>query len=187
MKTTLTTLLIIALFLLGCAETPVSPVTNNDDPSYQLFKLPKKSGGAAGTIFTVTKTIDGMIGEQIILDKSYVAEDGHTVDIYAKLIVKENSYQDFAAITLTIDDDVAAVSFTPAMVFDKPLELSLTFEGLDLEGLGLTTGDYDFVFIDDDENIEIVAYNAIHIDESLGKIWVTEAKLPHFSRYAFVH
>ena len=70
------------------------------------------------------------------------------------------------------------------MVFDKPVELDLKFEGLDLD---LTTGDYDFIFIDDDGNIEVVAFNAIHVDESQRKIWVTKADLPHFSRYAFVH
>jgi hypothetical protein len=186
MKLTLTILLLLAIFLLGCADTPVSTV-KNDDHSYQLIKLPKKSGMSVENIFSKTKRIDGKRGGEIRLDESYIAADGHTVEIHAKLKVKRNSYHGHVDITLTIDDDIAAASFTPTMVFDKPLELSLTFEGLDLEGLGLTTGDYDFVFIDEYGNVEIIGYNAIHVNENQGKLWVTNALIPHFSRYGFVH
>jgi len=186
MKITLTILLLFALFLLGCADAPLSPV-KNDNHSYQLIKLPPKSGLSVETIFSKTKTIDGKRGGRIKIDESYVAEDGHTVNIYAKLRVKRNSFEGNVDITITVDDELAAVSFSPAMVFDKPVELSLNFDGLDLEGLNLTSGDYNFVFIDNDGNTEVVAYNAIHVNESQGKIWVTKAKLPHFSRYAFVH
>jgi len=186
MKIILTTLLLFAFFLLGCADTPISPV-KNDDHSYQLIKLPKKSGMYIETIFSKTKTIDGDEGGQIRIRKSYVAEDGHIVKIYVKLKVKEDSFDGEVTITLTVDDEFAAVSFSPGMDFDKPVELSLRFEGIDLEELNLTTGDYDFVFIDDQGNTEIVGYNAIHIDESQGKIRVIKAKLHHFSRYGFVN
>jgi hypothetical protein len=71
------------------------------------------------------------------------------------------------------------------MDFNKPAELSLSFEGIDLEELNLTSADYDFVFIDDNGDTEVVGYNAIHVNESQGKIWVTKAKINHFSRYAF--
>ena len=181
-----TTLLLFAFFLLGCADTPNSPV-KNDDHSYQFIKLPKKSGMYVETIFSKTKPLDGDEGGQIIIRKSYVAEDGHTVKIYAKLKVKVDSFDGEVSITLTVDDEFAAVSFSPAMDFDKPVELSLRFEGIDLEGLNFTTGDYDFVFIDDQGNTEVVGYNAIRVDESQGKISVIRAKLHHFSRYAFVN
>ncbi len=186
MKIILTVLLLSAILLLGCADTPVSPV-KSDNHSYQLIKLPKKSGMSVETIFSVTKTINGNRGGRIRIKESYIADDGHTVDIYAKLRVKRNSFEGNVDITITVDDEFAAVSFSPAMVFDKPVELSLKFEGIDLEELGLTNGDYDFVFIDDNGNAEVIGYNAIHVNESQGKIWVTKADLPHFSRYAFVH
>jgi hypothetical protein len=186
MKITLTTLLLFALFFLGCADTPLSPV-KSDNHSYQLINLPKKSGMSVETIFSVTKTLDGDAGGTIRLDESYVAEDGHTVYIDIKLKVKKNSFAGVVDFTITADDEYASAIFSPGMVFDKPVELDLKFEGLNLDSLNLTTGDYDFAFIDDDGNIEIVAFNAIHVDESKGKIWVTKADLPHFSRYAFIH
>ncbi len=186
MKIILTTLLLFAFFLLGCADTSISPV-KNDDHSYQFIKLPKKSGMYVETIFSKTKTIDGDEGGQIIIRKSYVAEDGHIVKIYVKLKVKEDSFDGEVSITLTVDDEFAAVSFSPAMVFDEPVELTLWFKGIDLEELNLTTGDYDFAFIDDNGNTEVVGYNALHVDENKGTIWVIKADLPHFSRYAFIH
>ncbi len=186
MKIIFTTLLLFTLFLLGCADTPISPITN-DNHSYQFIKLPKKSGMSVETIFSVTKTINGDSGGNIYLSESYVAEDGHTVSLYVNLKVKRNSYDGDATITLTVDDEFAAVSFTPVMVFDKPLILDLTFEGIDLEGLDLTTGNYDFVFIDDDGTTGVVAYNALHVNENQGKIWVIKAKLDHFSRYGFIN
>ena len=183
MKITLTTLLLFAVFLVGCVDTPISPV-KNDDHSYQMIKLPKKSGMSVETIFSVTETIDGDVGGIVRLNESYIAADGHTVEIDIKLNVKKNSFTGVVDFTITADDEYAAVHFSPAMVFNIPVELDLKFEGLDLP---LISGDYDFVFIDDDGNIEIVAFNAIHVDENQGKIWVTKADIPHFSRYAFVN
>jgi len=186
MKITLTTLLLITLFLVGCSDTPVSPV-KNENHSYQLIKLPKKSALSVENSFSVTESIDGEEGGIVRLDESYVAADGHTVYIDVKLTVKHNSYPGVVDITITADDDYAAVEFSPAMTFDIPLELDLTFQGLDLESLNLTSGDYNFVFIDEEGNIEIIGYNAIHVNEDLGKLWVTKADIPHFSRYAFTH
>ena len=183
MKITLTTLLLFAVFLLGCADTPLSPV-KNDNHSYQMIKLPKKSGMSVETEFSVTETIDGAVGGIVRLNESYVAADGHTVYIDIKLNFKHDSFTGVVDFTITADDEFAAVHFFPAMVFNIPVELDLKFEGLDLP---LTSGDYDFVFIDDFGNIEIVAFNAIHVDEPQGKVWVTKADIPHFSRYAFVN
>jgi len=186
MKITLTTLLLSALFFLGCVEAPISPLTE-DNHSYQFIKLPKKSGMSVENIFSITKEIDGKKGGEIKLRESYKAEDGNTVKIDVKLKIKRNSFEGKVDITLTIDDEFAAVSFSPAMVFDKPLELNLTLEGIDLEELNLTTGEYNFAFFDDDGTTDIVSYNALHVNESRNKIWVTKAKLYHFSRYGFVH
>lgn len=186
MKIILTILLLITLFLVGCSDTPVSPV-KNENHSYQLIKLPKKSDLAIENSYSVTKSIDGEEGGIIRLNESYVAADGHTVYIYVKLTIRNNSFPGVVDITITADDEYAAVEFNPEMTFNVPLELNLTFQGLDLDSLGLTTGDYDFVYIDDEGNVEVIGYNAIHVNEEWGKLWVTQADIPHFSRYAFTH
>jgi hypothetical protein len=184
MKFTLNTLLLLAIFLLGCADIPVSPVKKSDH-SYQMIKLPKKSALSVETIFSVTQTIDGDVGGIVRLSESYIAEDGHAVVIDIKLNIKHESFDGIVDFTITADDEYAAVVFSPSMVFNKPVELDLKFEGLELDSLCFTTGDYDFAFIDDQGNIDIIAYNAIHVNENQGKIWVTKADVPHFSRYGF--
>ena len=186
MKIILTTLLLVTLFLVGCTDTPISPV-KSENHSYQLIKLPKKSNLAVENSYSVTQTIDGAQGGIVRLDESYVAQDGHTVYIDVKLTISHDAFPGVVDITITADDDYAAVQFSPEMTFDIPLQLDLTFIGLDLDSLNLTTGDYDFVFIDEEGNIETIGYNAIHVTEDQGKLWVTHADIPHFSRYGFIN
>jgi hypothetical protein len=87
---------------------------------------------------------------------------------------------------MTVDDEFAAVSFTPPMVFSIPAELDLKFEGIDLAKLSAITGDYQFVFISDSYAIEQVTYNTMNVDEPEGKLWVKKADINHFSRYGWI-
>ena len=186
MKTTLTTLLLLVLFFLGCTDTPTSPI-EGDNHSYQLIKLPPKAGLSIETSFSKTKTIDGDIGGEIRIKEDYEAENGETIKIDVRLKVDMHAFEGIVEITLTVDDEFAAASFSPAMVFDIPVELDMKFEGLDLEELNLTNGDYDFVYIDEDGTIEYIEYDEIEIDVSKGRIEVDDAELTHFSRYGFVN
>ena len=184
MKNTLFSLLFSAAILISCSDSQVSPI-ESDSPSYSLIKLPKKSGMSVETIFSQTKLIDGEIGGEIIIINNYVAVNTQVVHVQATLTVPPAAFTGNEYITMTIDDEFAAASFSPSMVFNIPVELDLKFEGIAHEQLNLTEGDYDFVFIDDNEDIEIVQCNSLNVIESQGKIWVTKANLNHFSRYAF--
>jgi len=175
------------LLFFGCnQETDVLSPTQLDNNSYQLVKLPPKSGLNVETTFSKTETIDAEHGGEIKIKESYVAENGKTVKIDAKLKVKKNSFSGIVDITMTIDDEFAAVFFTPAMVFSIPTELNLKFEGIDLDKLHVINGDYEFVYISDAWDIEQVNYNTMNVDESKGKVWVTEADINHFSRYGWI-
>ena len=183
-------LLLAAVLLLGCGDTSISPVESDSHSyklnkhSYELIKLPPKSSPFP-IIFSKTKLIDGDIGGTIKIKASYVATDGHTVEIEGKLEVPENAFIGKVYITFTIDNEFAAASFSPELIFVTPVELDLKFEGLHLEKPNLTKGDYDFIFVNDNGNIEFVQYDGLYVDESKGKIRVDEAKLHHFSRYGF--
>jgi len=192
MKTLLTSLLISATLLIGCMDdssllTSPDISTNPESQSYQLFKLPPKSGSSLHKVYTQTEVIIGKKGGKIKIDEEYVAADGHKVEIEGELKVPKYAFAetDTILITFSIDDEFAAVSFYPHMVFNKPLELDLEFEGLDLEEFNLTEGEYDFVYIDDNGNTELVKYNGIQVKEKKGKIEVHKAALNHFSRYGF--
>jgi hypothetical protein len=181
----LTVLAILAVFLIiGCTDTPIAPI-KSDNQSVHLIKLPPKAGLSVENEFSVTKTINGDDGGTIKIKESYVAEDGHTVKIDVKLKINKNSYSGEETITMTVDDDYAAVWFTPHMVFSESAKLDVKFEGINLEELELLSGDYDFVFIPDSDPIEEVECSSIQVQESNGKISVKKAKLNHFSRYAF--
>jgi hypothetical protein len=184
MKNTLFSLLFSAAILISCSDSQVSSI-ESDSPSYSLIKLPKKSGTSVETIFSQSKLIDGEIGGEIIIIDNYVAVNTQVVHVQATLTVPPAAFTGNEYITMTIDDEFAAASFSPSMVFNIPVELDLKFEGIDLQQLNLNEGDYDFVFIDDNGDIEIIQYDGLQKIESQGKIWVTNANLNHFSRYAF--
>ena len=71
------------------------------------------------------------------------------------------------------------------MVFNKPVELDVKYKGLDPDQLDLTSGNYEFLYIDDNGNTETVPSNGVVVKQELGQISVKKAKLSHFSRYAF--
>jgi len=138
MKAALFSLLLLpVLLLVSCTDTPISPV-EPDSQSYQLITLPPKSGMSVENIISQTKLINGKNGGFIKIKGSYVTYDEDTVKIDAKLKVPNNAFVGEVNITFTIDDEYAAASFSPAMVFDKPLRLDLKFTGIDLEELNFT-------------------------------------------------
>jgi hypothetical protein len=187
--------LLATLLLFACGDNSISPI-ETDNHSYQLSKIQTKSELTVGKIFSISKTINGDKGGTIKLKKSYVAEDGHKVKIDVKFKVKKHSFKGKVAITMKVNVVNASIMFTPHMDFDKRAELDVKFEGIDLEklvrieqeksGRG-ATGEYYFVFIDDDnESIETIKHGRIKVNERKGKIQVKKAHLYHFSRYAFI-
>ena len=144
MKKLLTIVALVSLFF-GCDQgTDISSPGKIDNLSYQFIELPKKSGMSVETTFSITKEIDGDKGGEIKLKEKYETEDGNKVKIDVKLKVKKKSFQGKVKITLTIDDEFAAVCFTPHMVFNGNAELYLKFEGLDLTGIN--PNNVNFIF-----------------------------------------
>ena len=184
MKFFLFSLLLLAAFLLGCAETPISP-TVLEKQSYELIKLPPKSGLSVEAIYSKTTTINGETGGEIEIAESYVAAGGQTVEIYAQIIIPANAFTGDVPVTMTIDDEYAAVWFTPHMVFSEPVTLKMSFKGIDLNELMLASGKYDLMYISDDGTFELVGHDEVQVIESQGEIRVQKAYLNHFSRYGF--
>lgn len=173
-----------ALLLISCTDTPIDPIKSDNKP-VQTLKLPPKAGIAVENYYSVSKTINGDDGGILKITESYVALDGHTVNIYVKCRIKRNSFSGEENITMTVSDDIAGVEFFPHMVFSEPAELDVTFDGIDLNLLDSRYGSYDFVYIPDAGPVELVDYNTIQVEENQSQIFVKKAKLNHFSRYAF--
>jgi len=173
-----------ALLIVGCTDTSIAPIKSDNQPVH-LIKLPPKAGLSVENYYSVSKTINGEDGGTLKITESYVALDGHIVNIDVKCKIKKNSFSGEENITMTVGDDIAGVEFFPHMIFSKAAELDVTFEGIDLNVLDSRYGNYDFVYIPDAGPVELVDYNTMQVEESLGKIFVKKAQLNHFSRYAF--
>ena len=179
MKTALFSFLFSALLLLGCNDkTPIQPdIPDETDEMeiliYELIQIPQKPAGTP--TFTATETIDGSKGGQININEHYVTEDGDTVTIIVKLKIKKDCFSGNVDITMTMDDIYTAVRFSPDMVFDKPVELDVKYKGLDPDQLDLTSGNFEFLYVDDNGNTETVPSNGVVVKQEIGQISVKKA------------
>jgi hypothetical protein len=182
------------LFLFGCQESsniiepnegPTLQSFNKDpETGYELFSLPPKAPEWQDSIFTVSKEIDGNIGGFIYLNKYYIDANGNKIDIEARLTIPTFAFQGTKKITITVDDDYAALQFSPAMTFTKNLKLYTYFSGLDLNSTN--PKNLDFVYIADDESIEILKKKGVKIFPKWGILQVNCVELPHFSRFGWI-
>ena len=189
MKAALFSFLLLVFLLLGCNETPIQPEVPvvpvvPVEPTYEIIQIPPRASG--GPSFFSTETIDGSKGGYIKIKESYTTVNGDTVEIDVKLKIKKDSFSGIVDITMTVDDVYTAVQFTPEMVFNKPVDLDVKYKGLDPDQLNLTSGSFEFLYIDDNGNSETVPSNGVVVNKELGEIFVKKAQLSHFSRYVFI-
>jgi len=193
MKTILTVLMAATILLIGCDtsnDLSVNSAENNFAkssiclPRYQQIPRPNKSPLWMDSVFTMSQIIDGSFGGRMIMEKYYIAEDGDSVIIKADLRIPAKAFKGTETITMTIDDNCAAVHFYPEMVFADTLRLFQSFEGLHLGNYDTNT--IDFVYIRDNGLIELIKKNGIQIVVPQGIVRVQNAKLLHFSKYGWV-
>jgi hypothetical protein len=187
-------LLLIVVFILGCEETSniIDPVNTSvsanynkiTDFDYELIPLPPKSPLWIDSIFTISQMIDGNVGGRIIMEKYYIAANGDSINIFADLQIPAGAFTGTENISITVDSEYAAIHFFPSMVFADTLRLFQSFRGLDLSNYSNAT--LDFVFIDNEGNIELIKKNGCQINIPQGFVRVQNAKLLHFSRYGWV-
>jgi hypothetical protein len=133
------------------------------------------------------KLINGKIGDELILNETYIDSNGREIHIYARLHVLENSFFGNETITITPNVEDLSIQFSPEMIFDRDVRLDLVFTGIDLEKFGYTTtGTYDFAFFADNGDIELIEADLSHANIPEQKISVQNAKLNHFSRYGWI-
>lgn len=174
----------LILLLAGCSENGTSvnqPTTSNKE----LIKLPPQKALSTELQFSVTKKVNGKKGGSILLAGSYFSLSGKLVVVTASLRFPAGAFEGEREITMTADDQYAAVSFYPHMVFEKPLNLTLMFAGLDLSDLNLSNGKVGFYYIDDQGNMTQIYNKGVVINNRLGSAMVLNARIEHFSRYAF--
>ncbi|OGU74921.1 MAG: hypothetical protein A2V93_04195 [Ignavibacteria bacterium RBG_16_34_14] len=184
MKTFLSILTLGIIFLAGCADNDsiVAP-ENNQTSGPNWITLPQQNGASVETEWSVTGEINGTEGGELKIDDAYFAGPFGNVKVKAKLKFKHNSFQGTETITMVLDNVNGTVTYSPHMNFNKPAELDLEFQGIDLTGVNPDS--VDFVYQNPDGYFESVDYKKITVKMEDGKIKVENGKIPHFSRYGF--
>ena len=197
MKYFLSAILLAFLLFWGCEQSsdPLtgpnstldkSTISSNDlsNKVYSMITLPNRSPIFQDSVFQVSKVINGLFGGSVILNKTYISENGKLVTMLVNLEIPPLAFTGNKNIVLTIDSCFAAVQCEPGMRFRLPLIMTQTFTGLNLKGHN--AGDINFVYIKDNGGIEEIPFSIKVVEPLTGTLSVIGAQIPHFSRYGWV-
>ncbi len=174
--------MIILLSFTGCMQE--SNITGPVNQPHTLIMLPAKADMNIENAFSTTQTINGSAGGNIHLYNSYQDASGQTITIDCNLTVPANNYSFSNTRNITMQvNDVAGVDFYPSMTFNQPVILNLTITGLDLTGIN--PQDVGFYYVDTNGNFIPTVNDGVTADLNSGTLKVENAKLFHFSRWAY--
>ena len=191
MKKLLLLTVLSGLFLFGCSDVGTNnitePVTSPSAGSKQIVKLPERQNVSTEWSWSTWKRFNNKETDKIVLTDQYTSLSGKTVTVTAVLTVPAGAFDaDHEDITMTADDGTATLTFTPHMVFNKPLTLDVTYSGLDLRTMIKMLPHLGFYYIDDNGSITPIANQGIRYNIFTGTISVKGAQIEHFSRYGFI-
>ena len=170
----------LTLISISCSDNSniISPLLlANSEQVYQVIN---------DEIFS-SKEIDGAIGGEITIDAKCINALGDTITTIGNLEIDSLAFEGVREIQMIVNFSNLTIQFFPEMNFSKKIRLNLLFKGIDLKKLGFTdSSNVRFVYISDSGDTEQVEYNSCQLIANEKFIKVTEAKLSHFSRYAFV-
>jgi len=178
--------ILTAALLFGCSpDASVTAPDNSIKQTAKLIKLPAvKSGLAIEADLTKYKNINGDNGGTFSETFEFQSVNG-PVTISSTLVFPANSFAGSKTISQKFNTETASLEFGPAMVFNTPVEYTLTVSGLNLTGVNPDS--LDFVYVAQNGSITGVVYDYINANISTGSLTVNDALLEHFSRYGFVN
>lgn len=190
MKKLLLTFALAGLFLFGCSDVGVNPkvpansnqtttslkkVTDSDnDPSFGQF------GMRFMTPLYTNKTINGEEGGTITLKGSWLLGR-----VSATVTFPQHSFEGTQKIFIMVNPLQASISFYPHIVFNKIVNLDLSFKGLPLRLMGLNQGQVHFYYQSNSGHLTLINNSGLDVNVATGSLEVTNAQLHHFSRYLF--
>lgn len=201
-------------FIFGCSDTnqlagPDNTVNvieqSSSISSVNWISLPQPNNKSLQKRFSKGKFIKlaGGRGNNIHIKEQYEGGPFGVVKIDVKISFERDSFNEEFSFyegedylfnndgkelwfTLLVDDETCTSTFTPHIMFDKPVELDLKFEGVDFHGMD--PDKIQFVFMPEgSEQAFVPVYRKLLIDPEKGKLQVWDAQIPHFSRYGYAH
>lgn len=206
MKTTLTTLLLSTLLLVGCMDNS-SDLTSSDveinqqSNSPNWVKLPADLGQGFGveTEYSASELIKGDKGGVINLNvrlHQHGSEFGDHFVVKAKVKIKKHSFPDEEEklFTITMDPDNAYLNISPSpSTLDKHIKVSWMIKGIDVSNINPDI--FNFFYVGDSNEMLETSNEELIVDYNRHKIKVRGAKIhsntpqntPDGGRYGFVH
>jgi hypothetical protein len=167
--------------MIGCnpeSETNV-PVESPSEKAVNWITLPSPSGMSVNSVsFTNSERIKGRKGGHVMLVTEYDGGPHGVVKIDSKLEIKQRSFRGTLKISTTCFPEEGLINFEPSSAFDKDLEYTLVYEGIDLSGVD--PNNVAFCYIDADGSVVETENLGIDVDVEVGKIKVDKALIPHF-------
>lgn len=188
----LSILALFALLVIGCTDQSnmVAPVdnviTNNEsvaNPNW--ISLPPAANQALKKDITVGKTIEGDDESLLEINTGYAGGPFGWISITANARFQRYSFTGDRYVTMSINDDFGAATFTPSGTWAKPVIYNLTIQGIDLSNVDPSK--VTFVYMAPDGNYYKAKYQSIYVEKQSGKLQIINAELPHFSRWGFIN
>lgn len=178
---------IVLLSFVGCMQEsnitgPVNQIEKNQP--HTIIMLPARADINIEEVFSATQNIHGNVGGNIHLVNSYQTASGQMITIDCELTVPGNNYSFSSNRDITMQvSDIAGVDFYPSMTFNQPVILNFTITGVDLTGID--PENVGFYYVDTNGNLTPTVNDGVSVDLNSGTLKVVNAKLPHFSRWAY--
>jgi hypothetical protein len=202
MRTTLTTLLLSAFFLVGCVddssfitspETQISQQSNS--PNWIKLPADLAQDFSVETVYSVDKIINGKDGGLIKLDV-FIPRPGNPLGdfvVRAKVNVQKNSFaqNENRTFTVTLDPEYCLLNITPSpSTLDKQLVLDLFVDGVDVTQVNPDT--FGFIFVGDNSEIMETESGTLRLNSTADWLKVKDAEIsattyetPDGARYGF--
>jgi len=163
MKITLTTLLLSALFLVGCADdssilsSPETQITQqSNSPNWVKLPADLGQGFSVETVYSSERLIKGKTGGMIKLDV-VILRPGNPLgnfEVHANITVQKNSFpeQEYRTFTVSLDPEYSILNITPSpSTLDKQLVVDLFVKGVDVAQINPDS--FGFIFVGDNSEI----------------------------------
>ena len=203
MKITLTTLLLSAIILVGCADDSsflTSPESQNtqqsNSPNFIQLPADLEPGFGVETEYSASKLIMGNTGGMIKLDV-IIPRPGNPLgdfEIHAKVTGQKNSFpaDENRTFTVSLDPEYCMLNVTPSpSTLDKQLVIDLYVKGIDASQINPDT--FGFIFVGDNSEIMETESGTLKFSSEAHWIRVKSAEIiaptdgtPPGARYTFI-